>query len=102
MSAADLGRAKTTCKDFGLQPILGRRRRRPITGSSQIKAVGKPAFDNRRPERRNRSCGRCAVCEAIGISPNRTDFGSRSVRRGLQGSVWLLLPRQQARQELSE
>ena len=42
-------------------PIRGRRRRRPITGSSQIKAVGKPAFDNRRPERRNRICGRCAV-----------------------------------------
>jgi hypothetical protein len=32
----------------------------------------------------------------------RTDFGSRSVRRGLPGFVWLLLPRQQARQELYE
>jgi hypothetical protein len=32
----------------------------------------------------------------------RTDFGSRSVRRGLRGFVRLLLPRQQAHQERNE
>jgi hypothetical protein len=32
----------------------------------------------------------------------RTVFGSRSVRRGLRGLVWMLLPRQQAHQERNE
>jgi hypothetical protein len=32
----------------------------------------------------------------------RTDFGSRSVRRELQGFAWFLLPRQPPRQEPSE
>ena len=97
MSAAGLGRVKTTCKDLGLQPILGRRRRRPITGSSQIEALGKPAFGNRRPERRNRSCGQCAVSRTPSVSPNRI---AEIVMVADQG-VRLRKPPKQKRRELA-